>query len=60
MTQQQFESTPVSSGMKVKFMSFHYSIIGVNWLSGSIRVKGALENFQLPFQDCEYINKKSN
>ena len=58
MTQQEFDSTPVFSGMKVKVGSSHHSIIGVNWLAGSIRVKGALENFQLPFQDCEYINKK--
>jgi hypothetical protein len=60
MTQHEFENTPVTNGMKVNFKNHKHSIIGVNWLAGSIRVKGALENFQLPFQDCEYVIKKSN
>jgi hypothetical protein len=54
MTQETFNETPVKSGMVVIFQKKEHRVIGVNWLCGSIRCKGHLENYQLPFQECEY------
>lgn len=59
MTQQKFIETPVSSKTIVIYAGKQYLLLGLNWLSGTIRLKGHTENLNADYSECEYLEKKS-
>lgn len=59
MTQEIFLATPVTARMQATFLGKQYLVLGVNWLSGTIRLKGSAENLNADFTQCEYIHKQA-
>ncbi len=59
MTPQKFNETPVTSKTTVMYMGKTYLLLGLNWLSGTMRLKGHTENINADFSLCEYVNKKA-
>lgn len=58
MTQQEYSETPVNASTIVKFRGKEYFILGFNYLSGTIRLKGQYENLNADYSECQFVNKK--
>lgn len=57
MTLDDFKDTPIHSKMMVKYRGKLFLLLGLNWLSGTIRLKGEHENLNADFSECEYVKK---
>jgi hypothetical protein len=57
MTLDDFKDTPIHSKMMVKYKGKLFLLLGLNWLSGTIRLKGQHENLNADFSECEYVKK---
>ncbi|MEA5404473.1 hypothetical protein VB776_16190 [Arcicella sp. DC2W] len=58
MTKEIFLKTPVIANKEVKFQGKIFPLIGINFLSETIRLKGQHENITTHFSDCEYLTPK--
>ena len=58
MTIENFKQTPVNASTKVLYAGKTYMLLGLNWLSGTIRLKGHTENVNADFSECEFLKNK--
>ncbi len=54
MTKEQFEQTPITKGVKAKFNGTLHLVIGINYESGTIRLKGNIENITADFSQIDF------
>ena len=57
MTLDEFKNTEVTSQTKVLYKGRSYEILGFNYLSGTIRLKGQFENINADYTECTFITK---
>ena len=58
MTQQEYSETPVNAFTIVRYKGKDYNLLGFNYLSGTIRLKGQYENLNADYSECQFITPK--
>lgn len=58
MTKDTFENTAITAKTLISVKGKVFQILGFNYLSGTIRLKGYLENLTVDFSECEFVEKR--
>lgn len=58
MTQQEYSETPVNAFTIVRYKGKDYNLLGCNYLSGTIRLKGQYENLNADYSECQFLKLK--
>jgi len=58
MTQQEYSETPVNAFTIVRYKGKDYNLLGFNYWSGTIRLKGQYENLNADYSECQFITPK--